>query len=58
MALEWACFHRGPTLKTMGGRCFPDAFKRMVRFNFYQGTFIEEFQRYVKEGSGNRHLSP
>jgi hypothetical protein len=51
------CFHSGLVLGNMGGRSFPSAFERMVNF-FYQGNFYEEFERHVREGSGNGQLSP
>ena len=41
------------------GRCsFPRAFKSDVKFHFLLGEFDKEFERYVKEGSGNGQLSP
>jgi hypothetical protein len=52
------CFHRGPILGNMGGRSFPGAFQRGEKFLLLLGEFYEEFERYVKEGSGNRQLSP
>jgi hypothetical protein len=51
------CFHRGPVLGNMGGRSFPGAFERRETF-FIRRTFIEEFERHVKEGCGNGQLSP
>ena len=51
------CFHRGPVWGNMGGRSFPRAFERRVKFLFIRRTFIEEFERHVKEGSGNGQLS-
>jgi hypothetical protein len=41
----------------MGGRSFPRAFKIRVKYIFIRRTFIEEFERHVKEGSGNGQLS-
>jgi hypothetical protein len=41
-----------------GGRSFSRTFERRVKFLFYQQKFYEEFERHVKEGSGNRQLSP
>jgi hypothetical protein len=48
MVLEMRiCFHRGPVLGNMGGRSFPRAFARMVKFLFYQENIYEEFERHV-----------
>ena len=58
-ALEMGvCFHGSPVLGNMGGRSFPGAFERWEKFIFLLGKFYEEFERHVKEGSGNRQLSP
>jgi len=57
-ALEMGiCFRGGPVLGNMGGLSFPRDFERRVSF-FSEELFIEEFERHVKEGSGNRQLSP
>ena len=46
-ALEMGvCFHKGPVLGNMEGRCFPRAFERGVKFHFYQENFYEEFERH------------
>jgi hypothetical protein len=47
-----------PILGSMGGCSFPRVFERRVRFLFIRRNFIAEFQRHVKEGSGNGQLSP
>jgi hypothetical protein len=44
---KWACFHRGPILKNIGGRSFRRAFKRRVNFFFIRRTFIEDCVRHV-----------
>jgi hypothetical protein len=41
-----------------GGRSFPRAFERRVKFLFYQTNLYDELERHVKEGSGNWQLSP
>ena len=47
-ALEMGiCFHRDPVLGNMGGE---------ISFFFIRRTFIEEFERHVKEGAGNGKL--
>ena len=51
------CFHRVSVLGNMGGRSFPRAFERRVKFIFIRRIFIEEFDRHVKEGSGYGQLS-
>jgi hypothetical protein len=48
-------FHRGHVLRNMVGRLFLRAFER--RKNFFR-SFIEEFERHVKEGSENGQISP
>jgi hypothetical protein len=43
----------------MQGRSFPEAFEKREKFSFLiRRTFIEEFERHVKEGCGNGQLSP
>jgi hypothetical protein len=42
----------------MEGSSFPRAFERGIKISFYQENFYEELERHVKEGSGNRQLSP
>ena len=49
------CFHRGPVLGNMEGRSFLRAFKIRMNYLFYQENFYKEFERHVKEGSGNGH---
>ena len=57
-ALEMGvCYHRGLVLGNMEGRSFPRAFERRVKHLLIRRTFIEEFERHVKEGSGNGQLS-
>jgi hypothetical protein len=57
-ALEMGvCFHRGPVLGNIGVRSFPRAFESRVKFLYIRRPFIEEFERRVKEGSGNGQLS-
>jgi hypothetical protein len=47
-ALEMSvCFHTGPFLGNIGGRSFPRAFERRVKF-LLSGEFYEEFERRVK----------
>jgi len=46
------CFHRGPVLGKMGGRSFPRASERRVKFLFIRRTFMRN-SRHAKEGSGN-----
>jgi hypothetical protein len=41
----------------MGGHSFPRAFERRMRFLFISRIFIEEFERHVREASGNEQLS-
>jgi len=56
-ALEMGiCFHRDSSLGNMGGHSFPRAFDRSVNF-FIKRTSVEEFERHVKESSGNGQLS-
>jgi len=56
-ALEMGvCFHSDSILGNMVGCSFPRAFERSVSF-FIKRIFIEEFERHVKEGSGNGQLS-
>jgi hypothetical protein len=33
-------------------------FERRINISSYQENFYEELERHVKEGSGNRQLSP
>jgi hypothetical protein len=42
----------------LGGRSFPRTFERSVKFIFIKRTLVEEFERLVKEGTGNGQLSP
>jgi hypothetical protein len=55
---KWACFHGGGIMGNMGGRSFPRAFESRVKFLYIMRTFIEEFGRRAKEGSGKGQLSP
>jgi hypothetical protein len=43
------CFHRAPVLGNRGGHSFPRVFERRVKFLFIRRTFIEVFERQVKE---------
>jgi hypothetical protein len=54
------CFCRGPVLGNLGGCSFPRAFERRVKLLFIRKIqiLIEEFERHVREDSGNRQLSP
>jgi len=51
-------FHRCLVLGNMEGRSFPRAFERRTKYLFIRRTFTEEFERHIKEGSGNGQLSP
>jgi hypothetical protein len=45
----------------MGGRSFPRAFERRVKFLFIRRTLVEEFERHVKKAleTGNSlHRGP
>jgi hypothetical protein len=42
----------------MGGCSFPRAFEKRVKLLFIRRIFIEEFERHVREDSGNGQLSP
>jgi len=56
-ALEMGiCIHRDSVLANMEGSSFPRAFERRVSF-FIKRTFVEKFERHVKEGTGNGQLS-
>ena len=47
---KWECVHRGPVLGNVGEGSFTRTFERRVKFIFcIRGTFIEEFERHVKE---------
>jgi hypothetical protein len=53
--------HRGLVGRQWTGRCFTADFERKGRFcciRKKETLFIEESERYVKEGSRNRELSP
>ena len=51
-------FPYSPILWKMGGRSFPRAFDRRVKFLSIMRKCIEEFERHVREDSGNGQLSP
>jgi len=47
------CFHGGSVLGTTGVGSFPRALERRVKLLFIRRTLVEEFERHVKEGTGN-----
>ena len=57
-AVEMGIFiHRGPILGNIEGCSFPRTLRKGRNF-YIRRTFIGEFKRHVKEGSGNGHLCP
>jgi len=58
-ALELSvCFHRGPVLGEHGRTFLSYELREKDKISFFiRRTFIKEFKRNVKEGSGNRQLS-
>jgi len=59
MLWKWASVSiEAPFWGTWGGRSFTGVFEKRETFLYLLGEFYEEFERYVREGSRNRQLSP
>jgi hypothetical protein len=53
----WASVYIGAPFWEHGGTLFSYGLRGKGKISFYQENFYEEFERHVKEGSGNGQLS-